>query len=475
MELCQPPGRASGSARLDVNALAPPVGVDRKREDRTRAGLPARFQRPRRATSSSKSVAAAAFAPPSVAVLIAICTALVIGIFLRLPPFLFSEDAPLHSLHSLHPQPGFNGIGFDENLYRKYVEALSQTGLTSYPDLAESYVNVQTELHTAILPPTRLFYIVAGYVCHQLTGSDTLTSLKVVSSLCSILALAVTAFFATSLAGWRIGTAVTALMACAPTQLHMSQHALIDGVFGFVAILCLWLLWQNLRRPNDWRWLGLYTLALALLVLTKENALFAYVALLAALGASYYFRFGYISRMLLAATFIGPLLGLSILVNACGSLKTTIQIYELLVSKASMLPFAIATGDGPWYRYLVDLLLVSPLVLIFALGAVLTLWRQDYPCIFLTVFVAASYLVMCNVRFGMNLRYTNMWDFPLRFLAATYLACLLSGFCKSNLWFALAITLLCLVDLRQYQLLFVTFGLHELVPEGLLRALQILK
>jgi hypothetical protein len=474
MELCQPPGRASGSARLNANALAPPAGVYREREDRARSGLPARFQPPRRATSSSKSVAAA-FAPPSLTVLIAICTALVVGIFLRLPPFLFSENAPLHSLHSLHPQPGFNGVGFDENLYRKYVEALSQTGLTSYPDIAENYIDVQSSLHTAILPPTRFFYIVFAYVCHQLTGSDALTSLKIVSSLCSILALAVAAFFATSLAGWRVGTAVTALMACAPTQLHMSQHALIDGVFGFVAILGLWLLWQNLCHPNDRRWLTLYTFALALLVITKENAFFAYVALLAALGASYYFRFGTISRLLLAATFIGPLLGLSILVNACGSLKNTIQVYELLVSKASILPFAIATGDGPWYRYLVDLLLVSPLVLIFALGAVLTLRRRDYPSIFLTVFVAASYLIMCNVPFGMNLRYTNMWDFPLRFLATTYLACLLSSFRKSNLWFALAITVLCLADLRQYHLLFVTFGLHELVPEGLLRALQILK
>jgi hypothetical protein len=408
----------------------------------------------------------------SIAVLMMV---LVVGTFLRLPPFLFVEHAPLHSLHSIHPQPGFNGVGFDENLYRNYVEGLSKLGLTSYPDLAEQYVVTQKKLPSAILPPTRFTYIAAGCLCHQIIGGDALNSLKIVSSLFSVLALVLAAVFATSLAGWRIGVAVTALMACAPTQLHMSQHALIDGVFGFVAILCLWLLWQNLQRPKTWTWITLYTVGLALLVVTKENALFAYIALLACLLASYYFRVGHIDRLLLAATVTGPLLGLAILVNLCGSLTTTIQIYQLLASKAAVLPYAIKTGDGPWYRYLVDLLLVSPVILLLAWGAIFTLRRQDFRSIFLIAFISASYLVMCNIRFGMNLRYTNMWDFPLLFLAATYVANLLSGSRRANLWFGLAIAGLCLIDLRQYQLLFVRFSLYELVPEGLLRALQILK
>jgi 4-amino-4-deoxy-L-arabinose transferase-like glycosyltransferase len=413
--------------------------------------------------------------PPSATVVAALCSIFIIGIFLRLPPALFVERAPLHFLRSLHPQPGFNGVGFDENLYREYVEALSRIGFSSYPDLAEKYVEIQKSLPSAILPPTRFLYIGSGYLWHQLTGADPLHSLKSVSSLFGILALALAILLAISMGGWRIATAVAALMACAPTQIHMSQHALIDGVFAFVAILCLWLLWQNLQKPDDWRWLVPYTLALALLVLTKENALFAYLGLLASLATTRIFRFAKITRLLLAATFIGPLLGVAILVNLCGSLATTIRIYELLASKAAILPYAIKTGDGPWYRYLVDLLLVSPLTLIAALGAIFTLSRSDFPCTFLAAFIGASYLIMCSVPFGMNLRYANMWDFPLRFLAVTYLANFFASWRKATLCYVLAITLLCCVDLRQYQLLFVRFDLYELVPEGLLRALQILK
>ncbi len=406
---------------------------------------------------------------------IGLCAIIAIGIFLRLPPALFVERAPLHFLEILHPQPGFKGVGFDENLYREYVNTLSQVGLTSYPDLAEGYVNLQTRLPIAILPPTRFLYIFCAYLWHQTTGADALAALKNVSSLFGILTLVLAAFFATRLGGFRVGLGTSALMAFAPIQIHMTQHALIDGVFACLALACLWLLWENLQRPNDWRWLVGYGIGLALLVLTKENALFAYLGLIVALAAGYWFRIGQITRFLLAATLVGPLLGVTILVNLCGSPGTTIHIYQLLVSKAAVLPYAIKTGDGPWYRYIVDLSLVSPIVMLLAFGAIFTLKRTDSAVIFLSSFLAASFLIMCNVRYGMNLRYANMWDLPLRFLAASYLVNLFARFRHANLWFALSILLLCALDLRQYHILFVKFGLYELVPEGLLRALQILK
>ena len=130
--------------------------------------------------------------------LIGICAVIAVGIFLRLPPALFVERAPLHFLEILHPQPGFTGVGFDENLYREYVKTLSQAGLSSYPDLAEGYVSLQTRLPSAILPPTRFLYIFCAYLWHQTTGADALAALKNISSLFSILTLVLTAIFSST-------------------------------------------------------------------------------------------------------------------------------------------------------------------------------------------------------------------------------------------------------------------------------------
>ena len=390
---------------------------------------------------------------------VALFLALGLGIFLR-----------------IYPSAAFKGVGYDEALYRGYVEDLTRFGIGNYPAFAERYVEVQRTLPAAILPPTRFLYIFLAYLWTQATGADGLTALHSVSCLFSILMLLLVGGFAARLGGYKVGLGVLALMSCAPTQIHMAQHALIDGFFAFWATLSLWLLWENLRRPNRPLRLALYSFSLALLVLTKENAMFAYLGLLAVLGANRWLRFGTITPVLLGLTIIGPLTGVVILVFLCGGVDTFYFTYRLLVSKASVLPYAIATGDGPWYRYLVDLLLISPIIFLLAWGAIFKLRMTERPALYLTVFMLGTYLVMCNVRYGMNLRYTNMWDMPLRYLALLSIRDLARPFSRhKELIIVVAVTLLCAIDIWQYYIFFVQHDLYELVTGGLLHALRILK
>jgi 4-amino-4-deoxy-L-arabinose transferase-like glycosyltransferase len=376
----------------------------------------------------------------------------------------------------IYPSAGFKGVGYDEGLYRGYVDNLISYGLTSYPDFAEHYVERQQKLPAAILPPTRFLYIFSAYLWHEATGAEALASLHHVSCLFSILLLFAAAGFGWRLAGPGMGLILLALMACAPTQIHMSQHALIDGFFAFWATACLWCLWENLRRPNDPLRLSLFALSLGLMVLTKENALFAYVGLLALIGLNRWLHFGTVTRSLLLVTVAGPLAGLAGLIFLCGGVDTFVLTYRLLASKASVLPYAIATGDGPWYRYLVDLLLASPVIFLLAWGAIVRLKLENKEALYLVTFVVSTYVLMCNIPYGMNLRYTNMWDMPLRFLAVGCLADLSRHFVRRReMVLAIAIVLLCAIDLRQYYIFFVQHDLYELVTAGLLRALLILK
>ena len=375
----------------------------------------------------------------------------------------------------VYPSSSFTGIGYDEGLYRGYVNDLIAHGITSYPDFAEHYVERQQKLPAAILPPTRFLYIFCAYLWHEVTGADALTSLHQVSCLFSILMLFAATAFAWRLAGPTRALAVLALMSCAPTQIHMAQHALIDGFFAFWATLSLWFLWESLRQPDNVKWLALFGASLALMVLTKENAVFAYVGLAALIGLNRWLQFGTLTRRLLLVAIVGPLAGLVALIFLCGSAETFYLTYRLLVSKASVLPYAIATGDGPWFRYMVDLMLASPLIFLLAWGAIFRLRFYDKPALYLLGFVAATFAIMCNIRYGMNLRYTNMWDMPLRYLAVACVADVTRSFHRRGLILIGAVALLCLVELRQYYIFFVQHDLYELVTAGLLRALQILK
>lgn len=408
--------------------------------------------------------------------IVAVCVVIATGVFLRLPASLFENGGAFQSLRVIHPNPGFTGIGFDEELYREYVNSLARVGLTNYSDIVDHYIEVQKTLPGSILPPTRFLYIFSGYVWHKLFGTEALAALHNVASFFGILNLLLAFCFAWRLKGPAAGLAVGALMAFAPTQLHMSQHALVDGFFTFWGLLCLWLLWENLRAPRNWRWLIPYSLTLALMVITKENAAFVCFGVLVLLLANRWLKWGSVTRELVACTLIGPLFGFVILVFLAGGLETLRTSYQLSVSKNFTLPYAIATGDGPWHRYLIDLLLVSPAIVVLALGALFQLKVDKKPELFVLLFIAATYLVMCNLKYGMNLRYANMWDLPLRVLAFSTLGGL-AGYLQRYRVVALvaAIAFLCVLEYRQYLVLFVNYPLYELVPAGLLRALHILK
>jgi len=414
---------------------------------------------------------------PKPAHLATLLLVLAAGIFLRLPVALFEgPGAPLASLSALHPKPAWTNVGFDENLYRSYVNGVIQTGIGNYSDIVDRYIEVQKTLTGSILPPMRFLYIFSAYLWHLTFGTEALQALKNVASFFNILALLVSTVFAWRLKGPACALGVAALMAFAPLQLHMSQHALVDGFFAFWALFVLWMLWENLRAPRAWRWLVPYTLGLALMVTTKENAAFVFIALLALLAVNRWLQWGQVTRELLACTFIGPLLGFVLLVFVAGGLETLITTYQLSVSKNYQLTYAIMTGDGPWHRYLVDLLLVSPIILLLALGTIFRLNRNQKPELFLTVFIGASYLVMCNLKYGMNLRYANMWDMPLRVLAFSLLVSVIRPITRNRMVFlGLVVALIAAVEMRQYLILAIQYPLYELVSEGLLRALHILK
>jgi 4-amino-4-deoxy-L-arabinose transferase-like glycosyltransferase len=374
------------------------------------------------------------------------------------------------------PSAGFKGIGFDENLYRGYVNALSQHGLTAYPRLAEAYIEKQQQLPSAILPPTRFLYIFSGYAWRGISGVDSLLALHQVSCFFTILSLALTAVFVYRASGEWPMVGALALMAFAPTQLHMAQHALIDGFFAFWALLCLWALWECLRHPNHGGWLTLLGLSLALMVTTKENAAFVYVALGGLVIANRWAAFGTVTPRLLLVMVAGPLAGLALLTNLAGGVSNFVTIYKLLVEKAYALDYAIRFCDGPWYRYLVDLMIVSPIVLLLAIGGAFRVTREHKVLLYALLFVVFSYALMGNVKYSFNLRYANMWDLPLRMLACAQIAQLSTAFgARQRLAALVVVAAVCAFELHQYEVFFMRSNLYELVSEGLLRAVQIVK
>jgi len=393
----------------------------------------------------------------------------------------------------LVPSAGFTGIGFDEVLYRTYVVMLDEVGLANYPALCDNYLADQRRPESmAKLPPTRFVYIFCGWMVKRVTYGDArpvglkepqaamrdpaLISLHRVSCLGSIAMLALGGLAAWRMFGPATGLGVLALVASSPTQIHFSQHALVDGFFALWATLSLWLLWENLQRPAHTGWLTAYGVSLAVMVMTKENAFFVYVALMSVIASNRWLKLGAVTPRLLLVSVLGPLAGVAALVLLAGGLQEFIAVYALLVTKAQNLPYAVMTGDGPWYRYLVELMTVSPVVFALALTGLFTLPREFRGFTYLLTFVVVSFAIMCNVRYGMNLRYTSIWALPIAAFAAAQLLSLARRAGRHQVIVAVALFAgVCATDLRQYKVFFHDHAIYELAPEGLLRAIRMIK
>ena len=390
------------------------------------------------------------------------------------------------------PWTSFHGMAYDESWYRKYVHALDRGGLAAYPDICAAYLtDGQDEKTIAKVPPLRALFVTAGYFWKRAEFGDAppadlaaeggpardpaLVSLHRVSTLFGCLGLFAAWAFARRLFGEVEALAILALCACSPLLIHTSQHALIDGLHGTCALLALWTLWESMRERAHPAWLAAFAASFALLVLAKESALFPAAALAVLMLSGRATGFGSADRRHWLVAILGGVFALALLSAAAGGFRTAVEVYALLIRKAQALPFAHQTGDGPWSRYLVDLMILTPATLCFALGGGFRALREDRRARGLLVFLAVSYAAMCHVRYGMNLRYTTIWDFPLRSLAALQAIALTARHSRPRLLLAALVALLCAIDLAQYRHFFVTYRLYELPTEDLLRAEKMVK
>ncbi len=390
------------------------------------------------------------------------------------------------------PWTSFQGMAYDESWYRKYVHALDAGGLAAYPDLCAAYLaDGRDEKTIAKVPPLRALFVTSAYLWKRLafgaappvdvnSGGDpgrdpALVSLHRVSTLFGCLGLFAALAFARRLFGDAEALAALALVACSPLLIHTSQHALIDSVYGTCALLVLWTLWEAMQKGARPAWLAAFGASFMLLVLAKENAIFPAtgVAVLMLFGGP--LGFGRADRRHWAAAFVGGLAAVALLSAAAGGFRGMTEVYLLFMHKVAVIPDTHSSSGGPWSRSLVDLMIFTPVTLCFALGGAFRVLREDRRALGLLVFVTITCAAMCQVRYGLNLRYTAIWDFPLRSLAALQAVALVARLPRQRVLLAVLIALLCALDLAQYHHFFVTYRLYELPTDDLLRAAKMLK
>jgi len=344
-------------------------------------------------------------------------------------------------------------LGFDEYYYVEYTNWHLSNNLTELPVESVRFLEKQTAASIGLPPPFRLFYPYSAMLASRLTGIPAAEALVLVS----ILATCVMLWASTGLA-WRMfgpgpAAGIAALTAVSFNQIHQAQRIMVDGVLGALTMIAIWCVWEIGRQNRKVFIWVIYLITMFCIVLVKESAFFIYIGIAALIVLGKPLKiFPSTPKHLMAATVLTGGVAFTLICLSAGGFEQFFLIYITLVQKSLATPYVIAMGDGPWFRYIIDSMMAQPLITIFAIGGIMHLPFKDKWLRYLCVFMAATFALMCQIKYGQFFRYSIIWDLTLRSLAFFQIAYLFRKWipAKWSMAFPVLIFVICLHEFWVY-------------------------
>jgi Dolichyl-phosphate-mannose-protein mannosyltransferase len=360
-------------------------------------------------------------------------------------------------LVATHPVPGWFTHA-DEGCYLRYAARIARDGPQALPALAHEHLEDPLSRATEP-PPLRLAVVLPDALAVRVLGADYPSLQRV--SLAAFLALLIIAFLGfRRVAGDGVAMGVTLLLAVSPLQLGMARRTLGDNLNTTLWTASILLCTEALA--NEWRrgWL-LVGLIFSATMLVKEANLILIPIALALVTIDVVRRRRPPSPYTLAGTTLLPLaLATVVTVLAAGDAGTAIENVRATFTQVAGNAYAIRFGKGPWYRYVVDFLLLSPwttLLYVTWLGMLATTRRTD-PRLLSWALLPILYLAALSptARF---VRWAMPLDVPIRLGTVLSIAGLLRG--RATLAHVAVLGVLMLVDVRSFLSLFVTADIYD--------------
>lgn len=360
----------------------------------------------------------------------------------------------------------------DEAYYLAYARHLSEHGFAGFRQL---YADYQADPARWLYPnPLRFGYFGLAAAWTAVFGSS-FPALSLLSLTCHVLLVGASYLFLKGLWGAPRALAGAALCAFSPLLLGIARRAWLDGPATLAGLLVLWSFCAWLRAPQRRGALGLFALAFGVGTAIKETTVLL-VLPCAALFA--YERFAARRALpvwpVLAALAAPLVVCAAIWWASAGGVAPWAAVVRIILVSPESNDYAQQFGSGPWYRYLVDLVLLSPWVTLLgvaALGPAALRARGRAPgdgAIWLALAFAA--LIAAYAPFTKNVRYIALGEILLGGLAADLVLTLARADAggRGRALAACAVALLCLAGWLSFQTVFVDVNLYDPMTASLL-------
>jgi 4-amino-4-deoxy-L-arabinose transferase-like glycosyltransferase len=241
-------------------------------------------------------------------------------------------------------------------------------------------------------------------------------------------------------------------------------------------VLSLWLFYELVREPHRVVWRVAFAAAFTFAILTKEISGLLGVAFVAFACIERFHRKRPLPLLAVAVPLaVAPLASVAIWALAAGGFGALRETLRIVLESPATNEFAIRWGSGPWYRYVLDQLVMSPWTTLLGIAAVAVVawrWRTGrYDS--LLVYCALLYVAQIAVLapFTKNLRYVAVLEAPVRALAVVTICGALALERRRLALFAQAavVAALCVVDFGVYDTFYLRSTLYDPVSAKILR------
>jgi len=254
----------------------------------------------------------------------------------------------------------------DEGTYYFYATSVSKYGLSMIPEIGKAFVKSE---RLRLQPnPLRVGHILATASWYRVFP-QTYVSLARFSFVCFVLFLAASFFFSRKLLGEDVAYIFTLLLSSSPLLMAMGRRALSDMHANLFCGLAIWLFLCFLRDRKHTVY-ALFLLAFTLAILARESSLVAWPFFVLGLLAWKYIYRNDVPLPYLAGIILIPAVIIGVAyIFLFGGISVSIGLFKtLFITHADpakqISPYALAFCSGPWFRYLIDFVVLSPLTML---------------------------------------------------------------------------------------------------------------
>ena len=385
------------------------------------------------------------------------------------------------------PDPRDYRTGADEGTYYRQAETLVREGTGGFERIARDFA-LSPSLQEY---PNPLRVGTISVAAMALNVDDSYRSLSFVS-LFSFLILLIGAWrFVDHFWGREHALATLLLLAASPLALAMSRRALMDSLAYTTAAFSVFSFFYLVERGTR-RSLAIFVVTFAFAILVKETAVLLlpfYLVALVYLKIAKQLKLDWPS--VLIALVLPPIIVGIAYVSAYGVDGLTGILNGLHGAFSG--DYTKRFQQGPWYRYFVDFLMLSPFTLLLAIAYAGYLFGTGYRRWNFLLFAFAVFLPCAFAFLPKSARYVLLLDLPIRLFAASMLLALPQYFAQATLdsrigkslstqpsmtkflsWLpALILGLLVVTDVAAFQRYFIVESIYDPVSYNFLRVNRI--